>query len=174
MHKEESDNKKQEKNSIGNNIIQIHTGVKTPKEKDKEKKNIPKLSSPKKSKKKLIIKNSLEDKDTDIKINNINKSEGPPINSEKNTKKIIDSNIPLVNPIEEKNLDEVQNAVTNLKEKRNWKSWSPQEKILFYEIIANGGNYSSLQKLFKTMNDVSQIIFIEYCFLILICLENRN
>ena len=41
-----------------------------------------------------------------------------------------------------------------IKEKRNWKSWSPQEKILFYEIIANGGNYSSLQKLFKTMNDV--------------------
>ncbi len=40
------------------------------------------------------------------------------------------------------------------KKKKDWKSWSPQEKELFYEAIANGGNYSSLQKLFKTMNDV--------------------
>ena len=53
-----------------------------------------------------------------------------------------------------------------IKEKRNWKSWSPQEKILFYEIIANGGNYSSLQKLFKTMNDVRK-----YYYLIII---NKN
>ena len=27
---------------------------------------------------------------------------------------------------------------------------------MFYELIANGGNYSSLQKLFKTMNDVNK------------------
>lgn len=40
------------------------------------------------------------------------------------------------------------------KRKKDWRSWSSQEKIHFYEIIANGGNYSSLQKLFKTMNDV--------------------
>ncbi len=39
--------------------------------------------------------------------------------------------------------------------KKDWSTWSAQEKILFYEIIANGGNYSSLQKLFKTMNYVS-------------------
>ena len=38
--------------------------------------------------------------------------------------------------------------------KKEWKSWSSQEKLMFYELIANGGNYSSLQKLFKTMNDV--------------------
>jgi hypothetical protein len=41
------------------------------------------------------------------------------------------------------------------KKKKDWKSWSLQEKELFYEAIANGGNYSSLQKLFKNMNDVS-------------------
>jgi hypothetical protein len=40
------------------------------------------------------------------------------------------------------------------KKKKDWKSWSLQEKELFYEAIANGGNYSSLQKLFKNMNDV--------------------
>jgi hypothetical protein len=40
------------------------------------------------------------------------------------------------------------------KRKKDWKSWSSQEKELFYEAIANGGNFSSLQKLFKTMNDV--------------------
>ena len=57
-----------------------------------------------------------------------------------------------------KNEEDPQIAVCNSKEKRNWKSWSPQEKILFYEIIANGGNYSSLQKLFKTMNNVSKNI----------------
>ena len=41
------------------------------------------------------------------------------------------------------------------KKKKNWKNWSSQEKELFYEAIANGGNYSSLQKLFKNMNDVN-------------------
>ena len=56
------------------------------------------------------------------------------------------------------------------KRKKDWQSWSPQEKILFYEIIANGGNYSSLQKLFKTMNDVCICIYI-YCIYIVI--ENR-
>ena len=34
---------------------------------------------------------------------------------------------------------------------------------MFYELIANGGNYSSLQKLFKTMNDV-KIFFIIFIF----------
>jgi phage tail sheath gpL-like len=64
--------------------------------------------------------------------------------------------------------EEGQNSPSNskenlkeIKEKRNWKSWSPQEKILFYEIIASGGNYGSLQKLFKTMNDV-RIILINF------------
>ena len=72
------------------------------------------------------------------------------------------TNIIPVNNTEQKiNVEEAQNTSPNLKEnkeKRNWKSWSPQEKFLFYEIIANGGNYSSLQKLFKTMNDVSILI----------------
>ena len=40
------------------------------------------------------------------------------------------------------------------KKKKDWISWSLNEKLLFYEAIANGGNYTSLQKLFKNMNDV--------------------
>ena len=79
---------------------------------------------------------------------------------------------PLINQVEQKvSSEEGQISPSNskenlkeIKEKRNWKSWSPQEKILFYEIIANGGNYSSLQKLFKTMNDVR--IFLYFIFFI--------
>jgi hypothetical protein len=52
--------------------------------------------------------------------------------------------------LEENNL----NIQSYKKKKKDWKSWSPQEKELFYEAIANGGNYSSLQKLFKNMNNV--------------------
>ena len=44
---------------------------------------------------------------------------------------------------------------SNAKKKKEWKSWSLSEKELFYEAIANGANYSSLQKLFKNMNDVN-------------------
>jgi hypothetical protein len=44
------------------------------------------------------------------------------------------------------------------KKKKDWKSWSSAEKELFYEAIANGGNYTSLQKLFKTMNDVTKFL----------------
>ena len=115
-------------------------------------------------KKNVHFFNSKEkDKDTSQK-NIIIKSKGPPLSEEKKSDKIEKINIIQPNNTEQKNnSDEVQNASSNLKEnkeKRNWKSWSPQEKILFYEIIANGGNYGSLQKLFKTMNDVSINIYI--------------
>jgi hypothetical protein len=52
--------------------------------------------------------------------------------------------------LEENNLE----TLSYKKKKKDWKSWSSQEKELFYEAIANGGNYSSLQKLFKNMNNV--------------------
>ena len=154
MHKEESDNKINEKNSLENNII--NTKVKPPKEKRVSQKN---SSSPKKPKKKIHFSNSKEkDKDTGPK-NNIIKLIVPPLCEEKKNDKFEETTIPQVDNAEQKNnTDEPQNTLSNLKEnkeKRNWKSWSPQEKILFYEIIANGGNYSSLQKLFKKMNDVS-------------------
>ena len=154
MHKEESDNKINEKNSSENNII--NTKVKPPKEKKVSQKN---SSSPKKPKKKIHFSNSKEkDKDTGPK-NNIIKLIVPPLCEEKKNDKIEETTNPQVDNSEQKNnIDEPQNTLSNLKEnkeKRNWKSWSPQEKILFYEIIANGGNYSSLQKLFKKMNDVS-------------------
>lgn len=154
MHKEESDNKINEKNSSENNIF--NTKVKPPKEKKISQKN----SSPsKKLKKKIHFSNSKEkDKDTGPK-NNIIKLIVPPLCEEKKNDKIEEANITQADNIEQKNnMDEPQNSLSNLKEnkeKRNWKSWSLQEKILFYEIIANGGNYSSLQKLFKKMNDVS-------------------
>jgi hypothetical protein len=154
MHKEESDNKINEKNSSENNII--NTKAKPPKEKKVSQKN---SSSPKKPKKKIHFSNSKEkDKDTGPK-NNIIKLIVPPLCEEKKNDKIEETTNPQVDNSEQKNnIDEPQNTLSNLKEnkeKRNWKSWSPQEKILFYEIIANGGNYSSLQKLFKKMNDVS-------------------
>ena len=154
MHKEESDNKINEKNSSENNII--NTKVKPPKEKKVSQKN---SSSPKKPKKKIHFSNTKEkDKDTGPK-NNIIKLIVPPLCEEKKNDKIEETTNPQVDNSEQKNnIDEPQNTLSNLKEnkeKRNWKSWSPQEKILFYEIIANGGNYSSLQKLFKKMNDVS-------------------
>ena len=154
MHKEESDNKINEKNKSENNII--NTKVKPTKEKKISQKN---SSSPKKPKKKIHFSNSKEkDKDTGPK-NNIIKLIVPPLCEEKKNDKIEETNITQADNAEQKNnMDEPQNTLSNLKEnkeKRNWKSWSPQEKILFYEIIANGGNYSSLQKLFKKMNDVS-------------------
>ena len=51
-------------------------------------------------------------------------------------------------------IKEDKKAEETIPKKKDWSTWSTQEKILFYEIIANGGNYSSLQKLFKTMNYV--------------------
>jgi hypothetical protein len=51
------------------------------------------------------------------------------------------------------------------KKKKDWKSWSSQEKELFYEAIANGGCASSLQKLFKGMNDVKLIFIFKFFFL---------
>ena len=154
MHKEEYDTKINEKNSSENNII--NTKVKLPKEKKVSQKN---SSSPKKPKKKIHFSNTKEkDKDTGPK-NNIIKLIVPPLYEEKKNDKTDETTIPQVDNSEQKNnKDESQNTLSNLKEnkeKRNWKCWSPQEKILFYEIIANGGNYSSLQKLFKKMNDVS-------------------
>ena len=149
MHKEESDNKINEKNSSENNII--NTKAKPPKEKKVSQKN---TSSPKKPKKKIHFSNSKEkDKDTGPK-NNIIKL----IEEKKNDKTEETAIPPMHNSEQKNNIDEPQNTLSNLKEnkeKRIWKSWSPQEKFLFYEIIANGGNYSSLQKLFKKINDVS-------------------
>ena len=154
MHKEESDNKINEKNQFENSII--NTKVKIPKEKKSSQKS---TTTPKKAKKKVQFSNTKEkDKDTTSK-NNIINSKVQPLVEEKKNEKIEKANILQVNNREQKNnIEEVQNTSSNTKEnkeKRNWKSWSPQEKILFYEIIANGENYSSLQKLFKTMNDVS-------------------
>lgn len=41
------------------------------------------------------------------------------------------------------------------KQKKGWDSWTKEEKVLFYEAIANGStSASSLQNLFKTMKDV--------------------
>ena len=157
MQKEESDNKINEKNSAEN--TNMNQKVKLSKEKKISQKS---SITPKKAKKKVQIYSTKEkEKDTNQK-NNIIKPKVPPIVEEKKNEKMEKTNIIPVNNTEQKiNVEEAQNTSPNLKEnkeKRNWKSWSPQEKFLFYEIIANGGNYSSLQKLFKTMNDVSILI----------------
>lgn len=150
MYKEESDNKLNEKFTIENNNITKKFKI----IKEKDKKSIPKNPIlPKKNKRKLFVPVTInresETKEIFIKPENprnilIEKNE---ITAEKNDDQNKNEEI--------KNEEDPQIAVCTSKEKRNWKSWSPQEKILFYEIIANGGNYSSLQKLFKTMNNVS-------------------
>jgi len=45
-----------------------------------------------------------------------------------------------------------------IKRRKEWNGWSLNEKLLFYEIIANGANHSSLQKLFKNMTDVNYFV----------------
>ena len=44
--------------------------------------------------------------------------------------------------------------INNIKKRKIWDSWTREEKILFYEAIANGSAGAlSLQNLFKTMNE---------------------
>lgn len=44
------------------------------------------------------------------------------------------------------------NLLSEEKKKKIWDSWTREEKILFYEAIANGSSSRGLQKLFKYMN----------------------
>ena len=167
MHKEDLDTKIGDKFLVENTLL-------TQKVKPQKEKKTQKVSSPtpKKLKKKVHFSNTKEsekdlDKEKDKeKIlqqkNNQIRPKIPQTQIPKKSEKADENESPVLNQIEQKvSSEEGQNSPTNskenlkeIKEKRNWKSWSPQEKILFYEIIANGGNYSSLQKLFKTMNDV--------------------
>jgi len=183
MHKEDSESKTPDKFIVENSLF--NQKVKPPKEKKP-----PKVSSPtpKKIKKKVHFSNSKEvEKDEEkekiipTKNSQIKQKINPQSPIPKKSEKTEEGASPVL--LEQKVAsEESQVSPTNskekekenlkeIKEKRNWKSWSPQEKILFYEIIANGGNYSSLQKLFKTMNDV-RILF-NFLFN-LINLENRN
>ena len=183
MHKEDSEPKTPDKFIVENSLF--NQKVKPPKEK-----KLPKVSSPtpKKIKKKVHFSNSKEvEKDEEkekiipTKNSQIKQKINPQSPIPKKSEKTEEGASPVL--LEQKVAsEESQVSPTNskekekenlkeIKEKRNWKSWSPQEKILFYEIIANGGNYSSLQKLFKTMNDV-RILF-NFLFN-LINLENRN
>jgi hypothetical protein len=152
MQKEEAEPKMNEKNT--QEIASIIPKMKI----SKEKKNILKFSSTPKKMKKRINTPSSKEKDTLGKMNII-KSKVPPSEEKKKNEKNEKTNIiQITNEDQKNNNEEIQNISSNIKEnkeKRNWKSWSPEEKILFYEIIANGGNYGSLQKLFKTINDVS-------------------
>ena len=181
MNKEDPEPKPSDKFIVENSLL-------TQKTKPQKEKKLQKVTSPtpKKKKKKVHFSNSKEaEKDEEkekiispktSQISKKNQIQSP--TPKKNEKEEVAPS-PLINPVEQKvSSEEGQISPSNskenlkeIKEKRNWKSWSPQEKILFYEIIANGGNYSSLQKLFKTMNDV-RIFFI--LFFILKFLENWN
>ena len=174
MHKEDFDTKIPDKFYVENSPL-------NQKAKPQKEKKPPKVSSPtpKKIKKKVHFSNSKDvEKDTDKekekekeKIlqqkNNQIKQKLPQTQIQKKLEKTEENESPVLNQLEQKiSSEEGQNSPSNskenlkeIKEKRNWKSWSPQEKILFYEIIASGGNYGSLQKLFKTMNDVRIILF---------------
>jgi len=143
-------------NSINLNTIDIFTKEKETKEEEKEL-NI-------KTPKKIISKSNIKS-DNNIKNNIINKIDVPPYKSKENEneKKLKEKE----NIIKEtENYKKEENKKLKEKQpqrKKEWKSWSSQEKLMFYELIANGGNYSSLQKLFKTMNDV-KIFFIIFIF----------
>ena len=122
----------------------------------KEIKNEEKTLNPK-TPKKIIQKSNIETEESqNIKNNIINKIDVPPFKSkEEETSKKEKENIIK----ETENYKKEENKKLKEKQpqrKKEWKSWSSQEKLMFYELIANGGNYSSLQKLFKTMNDVNK------------------
>ena len=172
MHKEDFDTKIPDKFYVENSPL-------NQKAKPQKEKKPPKVSSPtpKKIKKKVHFSN-IKEPEKDLDKDKDKEKDKEKITSPKNTQikqkvpqtqiikkseKVEEGSSQNLNQPEQKiSSEEGQNSPSNskenlkeIKEKRNWKSWSPQEKILFYEIIANGGNYSSLQKLFKTMNDVS-------------------
>ncbi|MCQ2817219.1 MAG: hypothetical protein MJ252_08145 [archaeon] len=85
-------------------------------------------------------------------ISSVNQIKDSPEEDLQNQTEIIDIEQKQNIPQHKRKTNEVNNK------KKDWCTWSAQEKLLFYEIIANGGNYSSLQKLFKTMNYVRYII----------------
>ena len=170
MNKEDSEQKNPDIFIIENNPL-------TQKSKNLKEKKTTKITSPtpKKLKKKVNFSNSKEigkDKEKEkeknflLKSTKKNKIQSPLLKSEKNEELNINQKQREEGQISPTNSKEKENNIKENKEKRNWKSWSPQEKILFYEIIANGGNYTSLQKLFKTMNDVSKIFLLIKFFLI--------
>ena len=171
MNKEDSEQKNPDIFIIENNPL-------TQKSKNLKEKKTTKITSPtpkKQLKKKVNFSNSKEigkDKEKEkeknflLKSTKKNKIQSPLPKSEKNEELNINQKQREEGQISPTNSKEKENNIKENKEKRNWKSWSPQEKILFYEIIANGGNYTSLQKLFKTMNDVSKIFLLIKFFLI--------
>ena len=145
-------------NSINLNTIDIFTKEKETKEEEKEL-NI-------KTPKKIISKSNIKSEEIkNIKNNIINKIDVPPYKSKDNdNEKKIKEKENIIKQTE--NYKKEENKKIKEKQpqrKKEWKSWSSQEKLMFYELIANGGNYSSLQKLFKTMNDV-KIFFIIFIF----------
>ena len=90
------------------------------------------------------------------------------MNQQKEDNKIMENNPNknndniLINPTHKQvKVENDMNDEIQAKRKKDWKSWSSTEKELFYEAIANGANYCSLQKLFKNMNDVNLIIKIK-------------
>ena len=170
MNKEDSEQKNPD-------IFIIENSPLTQKSKNLKEKKTTKITSPtpKKLKKKVNFSNSKEigkDKEKEkeknflLKSTKKNKIQSLLPKSEKNEELNINQEQREEGQISPTNSKEKENNIKENKEKRNWKSWSPQEKILFYEIIANGGNYTSLQKLFKTMNDVSKIFLLIKFFLI--------
>ena len=112
-----------------------------------------------KPQKKIISKSNIKTNESNnIKNNILNKIDVPPFKvNEKEASKMIKEKEIIKQKNEDNKNEEKESIIQKEKQpqrKKEWKSWSSQEKLMFYELIANGGNYSSLQKLFKTMNDV--------------------
>lgn len=49
---------------------------------------------------------------------------------------------------------DLKNEGLDQSKKKEWKSWTSEEKVIFYETIANAANCSSLQELFKKLSEV--------------------
>ena len=145
MHKEDSETKSPDKFIVENSLL--NQKAKPPKEKKPSKVSSP---TPKKIKKKVHFSNTKEvekdeekekiilQKNTQIKTKNNPQSPIP-----KKSEKPEDNVLPVLAEQKVSSEDSPTNSkekenLKEIKEKRNWKSWSPQEKILFYEIIANG------------------------------------
>jgi hypothetical protein len=110
----------------------------------------------------IIIDTNMEENKNKNAPSEIIAPENSEINNDNNEQ--LDKMEKGLNEIDE-NIDEtVSGLLEKNKKKKDWKSWSLTEKVLFYEAIANGANYSSLQKLFKNMKEVNKLFKLKLLF----------
>lgn len=156
----ESPRKTEPKSSLNQKHLQISPLIKS-NSKNKGKNNIASEKIPPNNKDQNSSKAS--EKNTDDQVNSsliVTKTNNK---NEENAYSLKEENSSMINTGKEIQISEIVNPgesdLEQKKRKKEWKSWSLNEKLLFYEIIANGANHSSLQKLFKNMTDVNFQLF---------------